>query len=386
MALAVSLVGTSLFDTGNASPYTWAAATPTGSAGIIVCVCNSAASAVPEPSISTPSWLSGAWTKEVSDQTLGNYGMTVWSGKTVASPGSDSITVTISGSPTGCMVIVVQASGQDATDFVLQPEILATSSSGTSETVTLNGALAAATSIHLAFLAHNSNEVQNPTGGETELDDGGHASPTRRLSAQYEVNDTASSFSWASTGSSIVVGLELKQATGATEHFGATASTYTLTSTTAGTRTRFGATASTYTLSATTAGFASHFGATASSYTLAATTAGFASHFGSSLSTYTLAITTAGAVPSTNRAFRLRRADGGATLRGNYTLRGTDVGAATHNGATASAYTLTVTTVGQRTRFGATASTYTMTFTTNGTVVAGGTPLVGRRTLLGVGV
>lgn len=220
MALAISKLGTSLFSNANASPYTWATATPAASAGIVVCVVNSAGSAVPTPTIdnsggSNPSWLSGLWTQEVTDVSSGIYAMTIFSGTTIASPASDTFDVTVSGSPTGCIVIVVQVTGQDATDFLLQPELFYDSSADTSESMTLNSALSAATSACLAFFAHNANEATTPTGGETEIEDGSHNLPNRGCSAQYKINDTVSAVSWTTSSTSYVAGMEIKEAAGA---------------------------------------------------------------------------------------------------------------------------------------------------------------------------
>lgn len=216
MALAISKLGTSIFSTANVSPYTFAAVTPTGSAGIVLGTVTSATSAPGKGTPDVPTWLDGAWTEE-TDVTQGsdNMRLTTWSGKTIASPGSDSVDVSVTGSPTGCCIIVVQATGQDTTDFVLQPETSDPGGTGTSASATLNGALAGTDSACLAFIAHNTNEDQVPTGGETELDDGGHSAPTRRLSAQFEINDTVTGANWTTASTRLIAAMELKAAAAA---------------------------------------------------------------------------------------------------------------------------------------------------------------------------
>src|SRR3990172_3232589 len=147
MALAISKLGTSIFSTVNSSPYTFAAVTPAGSAGIVIGVLTSAVSAPGKGTPDVPTWLDGAWTEETDViQGSDNMRLTTWSGKTIASPGSDSIAVSVAGTPTGCCIIVVEATGQDATDFVLQPETIGPGVTGTSISATLNGALAGADS------------------------------------------------------------------------------------------------------------------------------------------------------------------------------------------------------------------------------------------------
>ena len=183
--------------------------TPSDNAGIVVCVLNSKAASPDLASLDSPSWLSGIWTQE-ADASQSNFRITAFSGFTVASPGSAALTASFGGATqTGCIIQVVDVTGQNTSDFVLQPESAGgVLSFGTS--FTLNGALAAATSACLGFFAHNTNEAQTPVGAEIELADSGHAAPTRRLSVQYEINATTSGVSWATNSAPLSAGMEIK--------------------------------------------------------------------------------------------------------------------------------------------------------------------------------
>jgi hypothetical protein len=223
MALAITKPVTFTADTGSGPTYNVPTFAPAADSGIIVGVFISATGTPAKPTINTPSWLSGAWTEEADNSGGSSNRLTVWSGKAISSPSSAVISITGT-SPTGCCIIVVQVTGQDPTDFVLQPENGALGSVA-STTQQLNSALAGTDSAHLMFLGHNTNEVQNPTGGETELDDQGHNAPTRRFSAQYEINDRDSSMSWSTASSAVYALMEIKAAPTATPKSGTDTST-----------------------------------------------------------------------------------------------------------------------------------------------------------------
>ena len=244
MALAITLL-TSDPDTGNAASYTTPSLTPAGSAGVVVCVYSSDASDAVKGALDVPTWLDGAWTEELDLQVTGAVSrMTVWSGKAIASPAGDTLNWnTGADNQTGAIIDVVQVTGQDVTDFVLQPEI-AQVASGTSASATLNGALAGATSAHLCFVGRQIVAASAPTGGETELDDGTtgtHGTPNRSLTAQYEVNDTTSGCSWSGNAVGAIALLEIKA--GPTEHTGAAALATTAGRAAAGVAERFAAAA-----------------------------------------------------------------------------------------------------------------------------------------------
>lgn len=212
MALAFTLRA-DVATTANQSSYATSAFTPSASAGILVGVFSSKASAPDTPTLDSPSWLSGAWTQELTlVSTNDAMRLTVFSGRTVASPGSAALTADYGGvNQTGCIIQVVDVTGEDETDFVLQPEIN-NHPGGTSASDTLAGPLASAESACLAFIGHAANEVQTPTGGETELADSGHNTPTRRMSTQFEINDTTTGASWASNVVSQIAAMEIAAA------------------------------------------------------------------------------------------------------------------------------------------------------------------------------
>lgn len=208
MALAFTLRANDP-DTTNAALYDTPPFTPSPSAGIIACVLTSRVG--PSlPSLNSPTWLDGAWTQEL-DLTVGALlRMTVFSGRTVATPGSAALTISYGASQLGCHVQVVDVTGVDATDFVLQPEIAKSTVTSVSTSATLDAALAATTSACLAFIAHSRNGAQTPTSGETELADSGHIDPEARMSVQYEINDTTSGVSWTGLSDWIIAAMEIK--------------------------------------------------------------------------------------------------------------------------------------------------------------------------------
>jgi hypothetical protein len=204
-AIANNVDGT-IFDT--------AAFTPSASAGIIVALWNSKASTPDLGTLSTPSWLSGAWSPAEID--LVSAGavrrMTVYSGFTVASPGSDFVRATFGATQTGCVTIVDDVTGQDLTDFVLQP-VVENEAAGTSAAITLANALAGADSAIWSACGINGNEAQAPAGGETELADVGTTAPITHLQTQFQINDLTSSVSWTNSFGQVTIGaLEVKAA------------------------------------------------------------------------------------------------------------------------------------------------------------------------------
>lgn len=195
MALALTLLADDP-DTSNLSAYTTPAVTPAGNSGLIIVVGHTGTTVPNPPTLDSPTWLSGAWTQEFT-QGSGTQGLTVFSGKAVASPGSDDVTATFGEAQGGCIIHIVQVTGQDATDFTRQPNG-ASGSGATSATVTLAGALAAATSRVFGCVYITLNSAITPNDGETELADSGHNSPTRRLQSQHKLNDTSSQFAFSS--------------------------------------------------------------------------------------------------------------------------------------------------------------------------------------------
>lgn len=194
--------------------FATAAFTPSASAGILVALWNSKATTPDLGTLDTPSWLSGAWSAaEIDLVSAGTVRrLTVYSGFTVASPGSAALTATFGATQTGCVIVVDDVTGQDVTDFVLQPGA-ETEATGTSASRTLAGALAGADSAIWSACGNNINEAKTPTGGETELADVGTTAPTTNLQTQFKINATVSGVSWVTSTGNIVIGaLEVKAA------------------------------------------------------------------------------------------------------------------------------------------------------------------------------
>lgn len=199
--IAVTKLGTDFASTTNATSYTHTAVTPTANADLLVFVMStiSAGGAV-APTLSSPSWLSGSWTNGMDVDAGNNYlRLTLFSGKAVGSPGSATLAADYGAvTQDGCIISIIEVTG--AIDVIRQIKDGSAETAGvTSHSVTLDSELQAATSIMLACLARNGNTVFDPTGSETEICDTGFNTPPRRMSVQYEVNDTTSGWSWTGT-------------------------------------------------------------------------------------------------------------------------------------------------------------------------------------------
>ena len=211
MSLAVSLL-TNDPDNADSLTYTTSAVTPSGSCGILVVAGYTTNTTLAPPTLDVPTWLDGAWAQE-ADASSGTLALTVFSGKAIASPSSDDLTATFDVTQAGCNLSIVQVTGQDPTTFTRQ----ATPDSGaaaTSASVTLPGALLASTSLIFGAIGIAVNSAISPTNGETVVYDTGHNAPARRTEAQFKLNDTTTSWSFASSIHRAVA-LELIEASGA---------------------------------------------------------------------------------------------------------------------------------------------------------------------------
>lgn len=201
-------------DNADSLTYTTAAVTPAADSGIVVCVHYTTNSTLDPPALDTPDWLSGSWTQEAVAQ-AGTQGLVIFSGKATSSPSSDDLTATFGVTQAGCGIGIVQVTGQDATDFVVQTAT-DTGPSATAASVTLPGALVAATSIVLAAIGITENVAIDPANSETELLDNGHNQPTRRMQIQYKLNDATSSWTFASAIHRAAA-IEIKEAAASSE-------------------------------------------------------------------------------------------------------------------------------------------------------------------------
>lgn len=119
----------------------------------------------------------------------------VWSGKTVASPGADTLNATFSTTHAGCIIYLVSINNFDPTDFVIQVQP-GSGTGATSASLTLPSGLGSSNNACLAFFSQDSVQDKVPAGGETQLSEVTHTAPTRSLVAQYEFNDTTSGVTW----------------------------------------------------------------------------------------------------------------------------------------------------------------------------------------------
>ena len=212
MALAFSVLVDDP-DTAAASSYATPAVTPTANASVLLIAQSSGTLDATTPAPDVPSWLSGSWTLELEAPDTTSE-VNVWSGRVNGSPGSDDITVDFDAdAQTGCHLVLIEITGEDDTDLVIQSKLA--TGSGTSGTVTLDSALGSANNAILAAFFHLVNEAHAPTGGETEIVDSGYNTPTRRLSVSHKLNTNTAGASWATTGAWGAVAFEIKAAAGA---------------------------------------------------------------------------------------------------------------------------------------------------------------------------
>lgn len=201
----------------DATSYSTASVSPTANAGLLLAVMSSDSTVPPaEPTISQGFNISGSWSKRL-DIADGSVGMriTVWAATASSSPGSGTATADFGAdSQTGCFLSLIQFAGQAATFYNTNSDT-DDEATGTTASVTLPNALANAESAIISFVGINASDAISPTGGETELSDTTHGSPTRRFQVQYEINDTTSSVSWTnSTGGIIAAAMEILAAAG----------------------------------------------------------------------------------------------------------------------------------------------------------------------------
>lgn len=195
MSLALSVLADDP-DNVDSLTYTTPAFTPAAGSGIIVCSHYTSNSTLAPPTLDIPDWLSGVWTQE-ADAASGTQGLTIFSGVATGAPSSDDLTATFDVQQACCHLGVIQITEQAAGDYIPQSNI-DNGPAATSATVTLPGALAAATSVVLGAIGVTNNSPIDPADGESELLDNGHGSPTRRMQIQFKLNDTSSSWTFTS--------------------------------------------------------------------------------------------------------------------------------------------------------------------------------------------
>lgn len=219
----MALVGPTLLtadpDTTNAASYVTPSVSPTAGAGLLVGVWNSDGTTAIQPTLTSGFAITGSWTTEVTIlSATSQRRLTLFSATASGSPGSGTITADYGGdAQTGAIIIAVEYTGQDTSDFVLQPASNEAGGAGaTSLAITLAGALGAATNQICAFIGHNTNEAQTAGGGGTQLasSDVGYTTPDARLSVVSEVNDNSVSASWTTSSAKLAVACEVVEATG----------------------------------------------------------------------------------------------------------------------------------------------------------------------------
>lgn len=298
MALAGPTLLTADPDTANTDTYATPSVSPTAGALIVVGVLNTDGSNAIQPTLSSAfSVVGGSWgsPEATAQNSTGVERVSLFSAVATGTPGSGAITASFGGdAQTGCIIIAVEYTGQDGTDPVLQPQANGHSGAGvTSTTVTLAGALGAATNQMLAFIGHNTNEDQTAGGGGTEVasSDVGYNTPTERFAAYFEVGGNSLSASWSTSSRANSVACEIVEAAaGGTEHFGAASLDLTASVAAAAKKDAKAATATPLTAGVVTAAVKNAVGASATALTVGITVAGTKDAKGASATPLTVGV------------------------------------------------------------------------------------------------
>lgn len=216
MALGFTSIAAALDDTNGTSYSTTSENFVTGRVYYIGVMSYDAGSAQERPGVAGPSGLTWAFEDEA---TTGTNHIAVFR----AIPGSDvsgTVTISYTNQQEGIIFDIVEVTGANTSTPTVQT-ISDWDSSGTSLLLTLS-AFASANNHALGFMTHVANETVTHGSGFTELSDvAGFMQPPstagRNLQSQHKANDTTVDWSWATSGGSGGVALEIAEAT-ATDH------------------------------------------------------------------------------------------------------------------------------------------------------------------------
>lgn len=157
------------------------------------------------------------WTQRALATRAGTCNLYLFTAVADGSSTDTALTVDKSGAGTGQITIVVELDGIDTSAPFVQYADDASTTAGTTSTLTLASFADTVNNAVVFAAAHATNEAQSSPDGYTEYGDVGHASPARRMSAYVNVGeDTSPNVTWATAGHWVTVGLEAKAASGAT--------------------------------------------------------------------------------------------------------------------------------------------------------------------------
>jgi hypothetical protein len=207
-------VSSSLFSTGNVSPYTAAPTYTPGKHSLIVCFVAS----IYTITASLPSSVTGHGLSYTRLSQTGAIGSSVllntWVVDSGTSPTSAATVVTQGGSPTGCFIVEYEITGADlsvsASAAIAQQAT--NSSNSTSVALTTPMTQTVAGSLPMAWLAHNANEATTGKAGWTvgALATGNIASPNLGGLAEYKTTwDGDPNATWVTSGLARILALEV---------------------------------------------------------------------------------------------------------------------------------------------------------------------------------
>ena len=157
------------------------------------------------------------WTQRALATRAGTCNLYLFTAVADGSSTDTALTVDKSGAGTGQITIVVELDGIDTSAPFVQYADDASTTTGTTSTLTLASFADTVNNAVVFAAAHATNEAQSSPDGYTEYGDVGHASPARRMSAYVNVGeDTSPNVTWATAVHWVTVGLEAKAASGAT--------------------------------------------------------------------------------------------------------------------------------------------------------------------------
>jgi hypothetical protein len=199
-------------DRSNGPGYTTASVTPTANRLTAIAICCSHATAAEVPSSVTGCGLT--WTQMSPNGTqtyaAGNRRVT-WFYAFGASPSAGAITINFATTHTGCTWAVFDFPGARLSTAPVQGAV------GTAASTTVTATLAALESSKSAViyaLGRVLNEVSAPpaAGSWTELSDRAGTSPPSAMETAWAINDVDANPTWATSGGSAIVLLEIKAA------------------------------------------------------------------------------------------------------------------------------------------------------------------------------
>jgi len=214
VAVGITLLGEDN-STANATSYTDVESTqPSANSGLLLSVWQRGSTPVAPTSITA---YGATWAKrsEIASGTVAR--MSLWTAYAGASPSASNYLITMPAGNIGCISFMLQITGMDLTDFIVQT-VPNSGASGTTATATL-AALADATNNAQVMVTGNSVGsaiTPDATGGWTELADRNNGSPLTASEIQWRTGaDLTCTATWTGSVAWTAIAAEIKMASAA---------------------------------------------------------------------------------------------------------------------------------------------------------------------------